>query len=152
MAKTFFPGPKGTQQKHTIPREDLRDSLMGEASAVGTWRQDTAQLYWKPAARGGTGRAVPCWPEGRWSGQDKGKNPVVGRNPTSSGTTNEAGTMGASEHSGLGHSMRAGTQDGARGMGCHCRAQWPEPEPLASSPAALSPVLGAQGPDTCLHQ
>lgn len=24
MAKTFFPGPTGAQQKHTIPREDLR--------------------------------------------------------------------------------------------------------------------------------
>lgn len=81
MAKTFFPGPKGTQQKHTIPREDLRDSLMGEAAAVGTWCRDTAQLYWKPAARGGTGAGSTVLARRTLARERQGQEPSVGKEP-----------------------------------------------------------------------
>lgn len=99
---------------------------------MGNRREDSPRLQLE-TPQGVTGRAAPCWPEGRYLAKGKGKTPMVGRHPTSSGTGNEAGVTGASEHHRLGQQPKHGPE-GEEKYGCHCQVQGPEPDPPASLP------------------
>lgn len=75
--KTFFPGHRGIEQKHTVPRrEDGRETAGRDlASAVGTRRQGSSSRPPLPGV-GSQGQAPLCRPEGRWLGKGEDKDPV----------------------------------------------------------------------------
>lgn len=102
--KTFFPGHRGTEQKHTIPRrEDLRRQCDGTRQSPWETEVRIRQgCSWRPSDLGGiAGAGSTMLARGTLEAKGKGKGPGAGRNSSSSGTSNQACVTGASKHTGL---------------------------------------------------
>lgn len=78
MAKTFLPGPKGTQQKHTIPREDLREPD-GRSSCRGNLVSGHSTAILETCCPRGTGAGSTVLARRMLARERQGQEPSVGK-------------------------------------------------------------------------